>query len=170
MLAQLFPKAKGLRLVEDLIALERSAGFAPDPMARFLALFWKDAAAVHEAANALKMSNEERQRLNWSAKNETLIQSDMSAKHMRRALYGVGEIVFRDRVLLQWAQDKSPAWSKVYSDAAAYVRPAMPVSGEDLLVHGIAEGPAIGEALRKLEADWIDSDFTLGQDELLARL
>ena len=60
-------------------------------MVRFLALFWKDAAAIHEAANALKMSNEERQRLNWSAKDETLIRSDMTAKHMRRALYGVGE-------------------------------------------------------------------------------
>jgi hypothetical protein len=46
----------------------------------------------------------------------------------------------------------------------------MPVSGDDLLARGVKEGPAIGDALRKLEAAWIDSDFKLSRDALLKKL
>jgi poly(A) polymerase len=89
---------------------------------------------------------------------------------MRRVLHKVGAGVFRDRVLLQWAQDGSNAWAKLYAEAERWRRPAMPVSGEDLLARGVTEGPAIGEALRKLEAAWIESDFALGRDALLSKL
>jgi hypothetical protein len=116
------------------------------------------------------MSNEERQRLNWAAQDDTPIQADMTPQNVRRALYKVGAGVFRDRVLLQWAQDGSDAWAKLYADAGSWRRPAMPVSGEDLLARGVTEGPAIGVALSKLEAAWIDSDFTLGRETLLAKL
>jgi tRNA nucleotidyltransferase/poly(A) polymerase len=39
-----------------------------------------------------------------------------------------------------------------------------------MLARGVAEGPAIGDALRKLEAEWIDSDFKLKREQLLAKL
>jgi len=168
--AQLFPQAKGLDLLRKLAALEAGAGLAPDPIVRFLALFWKHSKAVQAVSNQLKMSNEERQRLNWAAQDETPIQAGMTPQEMRRALYKVGPGVFRDRVLLQWAQDGTAAWAKLYTDAGNWQRPAMPFSGEDLLARGVTEGPAIGEALRKLEAAWIESDFTLGRDALLTKL
>jgi poly(A) polymerase len=168
--AQLFPQAKGLDLLRKLVALEASASLAPDPMARFLALFWKHSKAVQVASNQLKMSNEERQRLNWAAQDETPIHADMTPQEMRRALYKIGAGVFRDRVLLQWAQDGSNTWAKLYADAGSWQRPTMPASGEDLLARGVPEGPAVGEALRKLETAWIDSDFTLERDALLSKL
>ncbi len=31
------------------------------------------------------------------------------------------------------------------------------------------KGPAIGDMLRRLEAEWIASDFTLDRDQLLAK-
>ena len=46
--------------------------------------------------------------------------------------------------------------------------PAFPVKGADLLAKGFSEGPDIGEALKRLEALWIDSDFELDKDALLA--
>jgi poly(A) polymerase len=168
--AQVYPQAKGLDLLRKLVALEASAGLAPDTMVRFLALFWKHSKAVQAASSQLKMSNEERQRLNWAAQDETPIHAGMTPQDMRRALYKIGAGVFRDRVLLQWAQDGSNAWAKFYEDAGSWQRPAMPVTGEDLLARSVPEGPAVGEALRKLEAAWIDSDFTLGREVLLERL
>jgi poly(A) polymerase len=168
--AQLFPQAKGLDLLRKLVALEVGAGLTPDPMVRFLALFWRHAKAVQAVSNQLKMSNEERQRLNWAAQDDTPIQAGMTPQDMRRVLYKVGVSVFRDRVLLRWAQDGSDAWAKLHTEAERWRRPTMPVSGEDLLARGVTEGPAIGEALRKLEAAWIESDFMLGRDALLGTL
>src|SRR6185295_18314721 len=99
----LFDEAKGLDLLNKVVGLETREHFAQDPMVRFLALFWKDASAVHEVANRLKMSNDERHRLNWAAKDETPFWSALPAEEARRILYRIGPQVFRDRVLLEWA-------------------------------------------------------------------
>jgi poly(A) polymerase len=171
-LTSLFPNTRGLELIAKVVGLEVRAGLTPDPMVRFLSLFWKDADAVHDAANRLKMSNEERHRLNWAVRDMTDIASTMNGRAMRRALYSIGQSVFRDRVVLAWAQqpEVSDMWKTLYDAANAYERPALPVTGDDMLVLGVSEGPAIGEALRKLEAEWIDSDFKLKREQLLARL
>jgi poly(A) polymerase len=170
--ATLFPEGRGLDLLIKLVAVEAREGVAPDPMLRFLSLFWKDASSVRDVTNRLKMSNEESHRLNWAAKDVTVIDARMNARSLRRALYALGPGVFRDRVMLEWAQDPdaSGVWQTLYDAASTYERPIMPVAGDDLLALGVKEGPPIGEALRKLEAAWIDSDFKLGRDQLLAKL
>src|SRR6185503_17363349 len=169
---QLFPEARGLDLLNKVVALEAREGFAPDPMARFLSLFWKDASTVRDVCNRLKMSNEESQRLNWAVKDVSMIGTGMNGRDLRRALYAIGQGVFRDRVMLEWAQDASASgvWKTLYDAARTYERPVMPVAGDDLLALGVKEGPAIGETLRKLEAAWIESDFKLDRDKLLKKL
>ncbi len=171
-LAQLFPNSKGLDLLGKVVGVEGRVGLTPDPMVRFLSLFWKDVRAVPLACSDLKMSNEERQRLVWAVRDDTPIRVAMAPEDMRRDLYAIGAGVFRDRVLLQWAQDpvQSPGWAALYAQAGAWQKPVMPVTGEDLLARGIREGPEIGSTLRRLETAWIESDFALTREELLGRL
>jgi poly(A) polymerase len=169
---QLFPHAKSLDLLGQLVTLEKSEALSPDPMLRFLALFWKDAKAVVAASGDLKMSNEEAHRLKWAVQSDAPIHAGMTAPNIRGALYKTGETVFRDRVLLQWAQDLSvsAAWRQIYDAAAGWRRPVLPVTGDDLIARGVPEGPPVGAGLRKLETYWIDSDFTLTREELLAHV
>ncbi|RYY96542.1 MAG: CCA tRNA nucleotidyltransferase [Alphaproteobacteria bacterium] len=169
-LAQLFPNAKGLTLLNKLVALDAREGFAPDPLLRFLALFWKDAPVVHAVANQLKLSNDERRRLNWSAKDETPLSSDITPKALRASLYRSTQQVIRDRVTLEWANDNSPAWRSILSQIDTWQRPTMPITGADLLANNIPEGPQLGATLRKLESLWVKSDFQLSQSELLKHL
>lgn len=167
-LAQLFPEARGLALLDKLVALEAAQKIPPDPMLRFLALFWKDAPAVHAVANRLKLSNDERHRLNWSAADETPLSATASAAELRAALYRVGSQVVRDRALLGWAGDGQDGWDAAVRLADNWSRPVLPVSGGDLVAAGLPPGPAMGQALRKAEDAWIASDFTLDRDALLA--
>jgi poly(A) polymerase len=167
-LDQIFIEAKGLELLGKVLSLEMREGLAPDPMVRFLAMFWREADAVHNVANRMKMSNEERQRLNWAVKDETPLWGGMTAQEVRAAVYRSGAQVIRDRMVIEWASDGSPDWAEVYELAGSWRRPTMPINGADLLALGLAEGPAIGGALRKAEEAWIESDFTLGRDELVA--
>jgi len=169
-LDQLFIEAKGLKLLRKLVGLDIREGFAPDPLLRFLALFWKDAGAVHDVANRLKMSNEERHRLNWAVQHDAPLWGGITEQEVRVALYHAGQQTIRDRLMLEWASDGSPDWSEVLTLVDAWQRPVMPVTGADLLKLGAAEGPAIGDALRQLETAWIESDFTATRDELLAQL
>jgi poly(A) polymerase len=169
-LHELFPETKGLELLAKLVGLEMREKLKPDPMIRFLALFWKEAGAVHDVANRLKMSNDERQRLNWAVKDETPLWGGVTEHEVRVALYRVGEQVIRDRVILEWASDGSADWLEVHAQANAWQRPVMPIAGADLLALGIAEGPAIGQLLRRMEEAWIESDFALGREQLIAQV
>ncbi len=171
-LRQVLPEIVGLELLEKLCAVEASTGAAPDAMLRFLSLFPKDADVMAGVARTLKMSNAERGRLVYSAADETPLSPAMSAPDRRRVLYRVGEQVFGDRARLLWADGgagDSPAWRELVAFADTWARPVMPVAGDDLLAAGVAAGPKLGTMLRRLEADWIDSDFTLTREALLAR-
>ncbi|MEZ6028840.1 MAG: CCA tRNA nucleotidyltransferase [Hyphomonadaceae bacterium] len=169
-LDQLFVDAKGLQLLSKLVGLEIEQGFRPDPMLRFLALFWKDAVATREVANRLKMSTAERNRLCWAAEYDAPLWGGITDAEVRAAVYTYGAQTVADRAMLEWASGGVADWAGVVAIANSWERPAMPVSGEDLLARGVTEGPDIGASLRKLEEAWIASDFTQGKDELLALL
>ena len=169
-LDQLFPDARGLSLISRLLEVEGAAKARVDPLLRFLALFWKDPTAVRHAAGRLKMSNEERDRLCFAAQDETPLRDDMTPAEVRAAVYRAGQQVIVDRAMLEWARGGGLLWPDLIHLARTWVRPALPVSGRDLLAAGGVSGPEMGAALRRLEAVWIESDFALGREDLLARL
>lgn len=45
--------------------------------------------------------------------------------------------------------------------------PQLPISGADLLSHGVDNGPALGQMLKDAETLWVQSDFTLTKSALL---
>jgi len=169
-LDQLFVDTKGLELLSKLVGLEIRRGFQPDPMLRFLALFWKNADAIRDTANRLKMSNDERHRLNWPAQDETPLWGGVTDAEVRAAIYRVGAQTVSDRAMLGWASSGAADWAGVLAVAGSWARPTLPVNGEDLLARGVSEGPAIGAAIKRIETAWIESDFMLGKDQLLALL
>jgi len=165
-LAQLFPEAKGLGLLDKLVALACNGGVAVDPMQRLLALFWKDEAAVRAVTNRLKMSNEERYRLNRSAGDHSTLDGAPPAQ-VRAAIYRSGAQVVKDRATMGLATSGAAHWQAVLSAAESWSAPTMPLSGVDLLAAGLASGPMVGRALKAAEEAWISSDFSLGRDDLL---
>jgi poly(A) polymerase len=165
-LAQLFPEAKGLDLLGRLVTSAREDGVAADPMQRMLALFWKDEAAVREVSNRLKLSNEERFRLNRAAGDQGPLEGATPAQ-IRAAIYRSGVQVVKDRAALGLAGSGAAHWRTVLSAADSWSSPTMPLTGADLLAAGLATGPMVGKALKTAEEAWISSDFSLGREELL---
>jgi len=47
--------------------------------------------------------------------------------------------------------------------------PPFPISGKDLMAKNFTPSPALGLELKKLEREWLKSDFKLTKDELLAQ-
>jgi poly(A) polymerase len=165
-MAQLFPDARGLDILDRLVRLAREGEVDSDPMQRLLALFWKDAGAVRAMSGQLKMSNEERYRVNRAAGDESALEG-ASAAQVRAAIYRAGVQVIKDRAVLGLAETGAAHWRAVLAEAESWTPRALPVTGTDLLAAGLAAGPALGQALRTAEEAWIASDFSLGRDELL---
>jgi poly(A) polymerase len=58
----------------------------------------------------------------------------------------------------------------VFAAAEKWTRPVFPIGGEDLRAAGVAPGPAMGSASRTAERAWVDSNFSLSKENLLARV
>lgn len=148
---------------DDLAVFDALVGIDPDPVLRLAAL----APKAGETARRLRLSNASRDRLVAATAQAIAIPPDGSAS--RRLLYAAGAQAFEDRVKLAWAR-RGGDWSVALKAADGWSRPALPVNGVDAAEAGLAPGPAVGAALKAVEAWWIEADFQPGRDEALAKL
>jgi poly(A) polymerase len=109
-----------------------------------------------------------------AAEADRRIDSSLSPREARKLLYRLGQLCFRDQVLLRWSDaqhdSKDPGWSKKLKLAESWKRPELPIDGRDVMAKGIDEGPKIGTTLRALEQEWIEADFAPDRRALLKRL
>lgn len=58
----------------------------------------------------------------------------------------------------------------IAKEIADWIPPSMPVTGRDLIASGMRPGVDMGRRLDAMRQAWIDSDFTMGRDELMERV
>ena len=166
-LRHVVPTLTNLRRLAALVKLERELKLAPDPLRRLAA-----GLAVRKVASfaeRLRLSNAERDRLGaMLAAPRPTPEIDVPAQ--RRLLYRIGAEVFRDRVLLAWAERPRGDWRKLLDLARRWKAPVLPVSGRDLRALGLPQGPQLGALLARVERWWMTKDFEPGRAECLAYL
>ncbi len=173
-LALTLPGAEGLARFERLVGIETDQLFQCDPLLRLAALLPRDPSAGLAAAERLRLSNAQRDRLVAALGREPRIVSWMSPRAARRAVYRLGAGAFCDRALLAWAASDRPAagvqWRALLPMAQTWPRPVFPLTGEEVLAAGVPKGPLIGEVLAEVEDWWIDHDFTADKLSLVEQL
>ena len=91
----------------------------------------------------------------------------------KSALYRLGPADYRHFVLLAWtdsgAAPDDPAWRQALALPERWQAPAFPLGGHELMALGASKGPDLGQVLKRLEQDWIDSGFNLDREQLLAK-
>lgn len=132
-----------------------------DPILRLSSLLPEDPGVVRQAAETLRLSNAQKARLVEAVSNGCDISVDMASAEARAALYRIGRQAFRDRLFRAWAAEPLSATGAEALLALAddWIRPAFPITGEDLKAAGISAGPAMGRILTALEGWWVDHDF-----------
>lgn len=138
-----------LRDLQALIASERSAGIAPDPLRRLSALLPRDPAVAEAVAARLKLSNKARKRLSCAA-------SSAPASSPRELAYRQGVECAVDHLLL--AGDSAAA-----SDIASWRPPRLPIGGGALIERGLTPGPVVARTLRRIEEEWVKAGFPNGE-------
>ena len=173
-LPAVLPAAQGLARFEGLVAIETEQLFQCDPLLRLAALLPDDPAAGLETAQALRLSNAQRERLVAALGTAPRLVSWMSPREARRAVYRLGAQAFCDRALLAWAASARPAaaiqWRALLPMAQTCPRPTFPLSGEEVMAAGVPKGPLVGRIMREVEEWWIDQDFTDDKLSLVEQL
>ena len=99
---------------------------------------------------------------------------DTSAEDLEKMLYRGSPQGLLDAMRLEVVQalnrdakDEAESMMGLIGSASSWKKPVFPVSGKDLLSTGEEPGLAMGEKLKKLEEQWIESGFKLDREELL---
>ncbi|HEX4182395.1 MAG TPA: CCA tRNA nucleotidyltransferase [Caulobacteraceae bacterium] len=173
-LAIILPQAQGIGRFERLVGIETDQLFQCDPDLRLAALLPDDPSVGAEAAEALRLSNAQRDRLVAALGTDLRIVSWMSPREARRAVYRLGVDVFCDRVLLAWAKIDHPAatpqWRALLPMARSWPRPTFPLTGDQVIAAGVPKGPLVGAVMREVEEWWIDHDFLDDPMSIVERL
>jgi len=166
-----WPGRLDLNLLLSIINADRGKGRAPDTLVRAAALCGGDVTEVRNLASQMKASNAEADRL---AAMCTPVSGDLDpvrpgadAVTRRRALYVLGAQAFSDRMRLAEARGEGDADADLEA-AAHWRKPVLPVTGRDLIEQGFEPGPQLGAVMKRLETQWIESDFNLDRSALLA--
>lgn len=118
-------------------------------------------------------------RKHWRLSNEDvhLAEGILAAARLIGA-FRINEAAYRYPAMLADAVDVAAVlsgWSEAGREAvleqlSAMSVPRFPLTGNDLIAAGHKSGPELGQVLRRLEAEWIDSGFTLDREALLAEI
>lgn len=166
-LARLVGEELNLAFLADVIAIETELEDPPDPLRRLAAIVYGADGAAERLASRLRLSGEERDTLK---ELEQARRIDLEAPaSIRASHYLHGRATVAGLALLQAAERRNASHARqVVEISGAFETPVFPITGSDLLEHGLKPGPEMGELLRALERRWISSDFALSQGELLS--
>jgi poly(A) polymerase len=173
-LAMVAPNTRGLARFDNLVEIETAILFTENPLLRLATLLPDDGEEARRTAERLRLSNAQRDRLVAAQAGAPALASWMSPKEMRRLVYRLGAEVFRDRVMLAWAQQARPAagvqWRALLAMAGAWTAPKLPLTGEEVVAAGVPRGPMVGAVLREVESWWVDNDFPDDKLSIVERL
>jgi poly(A) polymerase len=171
-LAAVLPEAQNLARFEALVGIEADLAEGPDALLRLAALLPADPAIAEAVARRLKLSNAQRERLIEAANADPAIVSWMSPKAVRQGVWRLGADAFCDKAFLAWAGGGGAAmqWRALLPMARTWPRPEFPMTGEQVMAAGVAQGPLVGTILAEVEAWWVDSDFPADPLSIIERL
>jgi tRNA nucleotidyltransferase/poly(A) polymerase len=159
-------------LPQLLGAAEQALGLAPDAALRLAALAVFVREDAERLAVRLRLSNAEQGVLALGADDHAGLELPDEAA-AKRALYRLGPCTFEAHVLLASADAGVPpddqSWQQALRLADRWQAPEFPLRGPDIMALGDVKGPAIGEILRRVEAEWVEGGFVASREELLAR-
>ena len=157
---------------ERLIAIEATIGLTPNVAQRLAALAVFVAEDVARLGERLRLSNAEQAVLALGAGEgrDAALPEEAAAKAI---LYRLGSSTYQSYLLLAWAESGAPSddrlWRLALTLPERWQAPCFPLRGYDIMALGELKGPEIGEALRRLEQEWIEGDFGFDRDQLLAK-
>jgi tRNA nucleotidyltransferase/poly(A) polymerase len=181
-LTRVLPESEkwGIDAIHPLVRAELELGWTPDPLLRLMAIVPADTERMAGLAERLKLSNADADRLSHWAKTAPMV-STLPEDALARLLYRGERRGFIDRLRLALASARARGvednkalieaggFSRLLAYAEQWQKPEFPIRGRDLAGLGVEDGPRMGELLRELENQWVDSGFSQDRGALLDR-
>jgi len=162
--------ARNWERLDRLTFIERAIGADPDALVRLAALSPRDRASATRTAEALRLSNADRDRLVALAEPPITLTLDGDGARRTRARVR-DERLYRNLIRLAATDAEGPAVAtRLLALPIDEPGPAFPLTGGDLIgSHILKPGPRLGVLLRLVEEWWIADGARADRGTCLAR-
>lgn len=177
----IFPPTPDFKPLTTLVQLEKNH-MIPTSAIRRLALLLRSSEMENRSRMAVllsrlwKLSRKQYQFLETLLHPETFLENNLSIADQKKAIRRWGDGLFREIVLLSWAEQEAkknhnvaPYFSSMLTLAETWEVPTFPLSGYDLQNIGIAKGKQVGVVLNTIEQWWEEGGYIADREILLER-
>jgi len=161
--------------IDDLDYFNSVAGevsFEDDAVIKMFILYRPDAALAENLATRLKFSRHQRHLFVALAERKLDITKANERTYAQKMVYETSKDFVRGKLLTECTakRELSAAVWKTYDQITQLPIKEFELKGKDLLTERLCTPEEVGKILKELEQVWIDSDFTLSKEELLAQV
>ncbi len=137
---------------------------------RLFIIYQPDVALAENLALRLRLSKKEKQLFVDLTTHDICLDNFTDDKSLARLVYQRGKEFCKEKflLLLSEKQSKIPEFSGIMNKIETFDFAEFPVKGRDIMEQGIDDPRNISSILKELEAAWIESNFTLTKEQLLA--
>ena len=170
----LFEHKVETKIFKKLLLIEKENSFSKNHILRFASLALKNKKINSNNLQMFNFSKKERKELCLLTNQEFEIHNKLNKSDIKKILYSIDRKTLKDMAKLSWALSNNRVtnknWKNVLSQIDKVEIPIFPLKAKDILDYGLEEGPIIGEILKTVEQDWIDSNFEHNKEDLLFKL
>ena len=170
----LFEHKVETKIFKKLLLIEKENSFSKNHILRFASLALKNKKINSNNLQMFNFSKKERKELCLLTNQEFEIHNKLNKSDIKKILYSIDRKILKDMAKLSWALSNNRVtnknWKTVLSQIDKVAIPIFPLKAKDILDYGLEEGPIIGDILKTVEQDWIDSNFEHNKEDLLFKL
>jgi len=120
-----------------------------------------------------KVSNKMKKDLSFIANNYSIFKKEKNylKKNLKKNVYKLGKINIKKLIAFVYCAEKKfklNILTKIISDIDKMELQNFPFNGKYLMEQGLEDGKKIGLALKELEKEWIESNFNLKSQDVIA--
>ena len=168
-LSYILPTSSHLQELQNLADIIIQNNLQPDALRRLYIMYLPDESLAENLAMRLHLSKEQKKRLVDWAKFDVDCDKITDTNYLQKISYLYGKEFCKDKVLFCAA--KCPNCLLRLKDILKQIDtltiPQFSISGADLIGLGIQNNAKIGAVLQILKNEWIQSNFTLSNDNLV---
>lgn len=171
-LGYFMPPSEHLDALKRLTKLVADAHYEGNFLRRLFVLYQPNSVQAENISNILRFTKKQRELFVRWAKIEIDPENMSTPADRLKFIYSYGKQFAIDKVLLAAAMSQNHMLNinEVLKEIEDAIVPIFPIRGKDIVNRGITADHQIGISLNKLENLWIDSEFKLTREELLAQL
>lgn len=166
------PKEENIESLNFLIEKVNLDILPYDPVRRMFILYTPDENLAENLATRMKFSKKQKQDFIEWARIQVSLDDFIIPQELKKMIYLYGKDFAMNKLLIEQSLQRRviATGRDIIKNIEDTEIPVFPLKGRDIISAGVKDNRHIGDILDSLEQMWVNSDFGLSKEELLAHL